>query len=73
MLIFLGDGFQIFLYSDSLGSTVSACSCQSSEAFGVFHAFLRESGLARKVHGGFWMNFLFLRAGGLGYSPHLEI
>ena len=27
------------------GSTVSTYSCQSSEAFGEFHAFLRESGL----------------------------
>ena len=44
MLIFLGDDFQKFPYSASLGSTVSACSCQSSEAFEVFHAFLRESG-----------------------------
>ena len=72
MMIFLGDGLQIFPYSASLGSTVSACSCQSSEAFGVFHAFPRESGLAPKVHGRFWMNFLLLRAGELGYSPYLE-
>ena len=60
---FLGDGFQIFPYFASLGSTVSACSCQSSESFGVFHAFLRESGLAPRVHGGFGMNFFYLCAG----------
>ena len=59
MLISLGDGFQIFPYSASLGSTVSACSCESLEAFGEFHAFLRDSGLAPKVHGRFWVNFFF--------------